>query len=83
MRFAPVYYIFDMGQNMVGWCRLTVAGPRGTTVTLRHAERLRPNGMLYMDNLRSAEATDTYILKGVERRSTSRALLTTASAMWR
>jgi len=60
----PGVYIFDMGQNMVGWCRLTVAGPRGTTVTLRHAERLRPNGMLYMDNLRSAEATDTYILKG-------------------
>jgi alpha-L-rhamnosidase len=53
-----------MGQNMVGWCRLTVAGPRGTRVTLRHAERLRPNGMLYMDNLRSAEVTDTYILKG-------------------
>ena len=61
---GPAYYIFDMGQNMVGWCRLTVAGPRGTKVTLRHAERLRPNGMLYMDNLRSAEATDIYILKG-------------------
>jgi alpha-L-rhamnosidase len=60
----PGVYIFDMGQNMVGWCRLTVEGPRGTTVTLRHAERLRPNGMLYMDNLRSAEATDTYTLKG-------------------
>ncbi len=60
----PGVYIFDMGQNMVGWCRLTVAGPRGSKVTLRHAERLRSNGMLYMDNLRSAEATDTYILKG-------------------
>ena len=60
----PGIYVFDMGQNMVGWCRLTVAGPRGTKVTLRHAERLRPNGMLYMDNLRSAEVTDTYILKG-------------------
>jgi alpha-L-rhamnosidase len=60
----PGVYVFDMGQNMVGWCRLTVAGPRGTRVTLRHAERLRPNGMLYMDNLRSAEVTDTYILRG-------------------
>jgi alpha-L-rhamnosidase len=60
----PGVYIFDMGQNMVGWCRLTVAGPRGASVTLRHAERLRSNGMLYMDNLRSAEAMDTYILKG-------------------
>jgi alpha-L-rhamnosidase len=60
----PGIYIFDMGQNMVGWCRLSVAGPRGTKVTLRHAERLRPNGMLYTDNLRSAEVTDTYILGG-------------------
>jgi alpha-L-rhamnosidase len=60
----PGVYIFDMGQNMVGWCRLTVAGPSGSKVTLRHAERLRSSGMLYMDNLRSAEATDTYILKG-------------------
>jgi len=60
----PGIYVFDMGQNMVGWCRLTVAGPTGAKVTLRHAERLRSNGMLYMDNLRSAEATDTYILKG-------------------
>jgi len=60
----PGVYVFDMGQNIAGWCRLTVAGPRGTTVTLRHAERLRANGMIYTDNLRSAEATDTYILKG-------------------
>jgi alpha-L-rhamnosidase len=57
-------YIFDMGQNMVGWCRLTVSGPRGTKVTLRHAERLREDGTLYVDNLRSAQATDTYVLSG-------------------
>ena len=30
--------IADMGQNMVGWIRLKVNGPRGTVVTLRHAE---------------------------------------------
>lgn len=60
----PGAYIFDMGQNMVGWCRLTVAGTRGTRVTLRHAERLRDDGTLYVDNLRSALATDTYILSG-------------------
>jgi alpha-L-rhamnosidase len=57
-------YIFDMGQNMVGWCRLTVSGRRGTKVTLRHAETLRPDGTLYMNNLRSARATDVYTLKG-------------------
>jgi alpha-L-rhamnosidase len=60
----PGVYIFDMVQNMVGWCRLKVRGPAGATVQLRHAERLRPDGTLYTDNLRSAKATDTYILDG-------------------
>ena len=60
----PGIYVYDLGQNIAGWCRLTAAGPRGTTITLRHAERLRANGMIYTDNLRSAEAKDTYILKG-------------------
>jgi alpha-L-rhamnosidase len=61
---SPGVYIFDMGQNMVGWCRLTVSGPKGTQVSLRHAERLRPDGTLYLDNLRSALVTDVYTLKG-------------------
>ena len=60
----PGMFIFDLGQNMVGWCRLKVAGPAGTTVTLRHAEMLRDDGTLYVDNLRSAKVTDTYTLKG-------------------
>jgi alpha-L-rhamnosidase len=60
----PGVYIYDMGQNMVGWCRLTLSGPSGTQVSLRHAERLRPDGTLYLDNLRSAEAKDVYTLKG-------------------
>jgi len=57
-------YIFDLGQNMAGWARLHVAGPRGTKVRLRFAEILKSDGSLYRDNLRSAEATDTYILRG-------------------
>ncbi len=60
----PGVYIFDMGQNMVGWCRLRVAGHRGTTIRLRHAETLRDDGMLYTNNLRSARATDKYVLRG-------------------
>ncbi len=59
-------YIYDMGQNMVGWCRLNVAGPSGTRVVLRHAETLSADGKLYVDNLRSAQATDTYILNGTK-----------------
>ncbi|HWB83558.1 MAG TPA: family 78 glycoside hydrolase catalytic domain [Bryobacteraceae bacterium] len=63
-KLAAGVYIFDMGQNMVGWCRLHVSGPRGTQVQLRHAETLRPDGSLYTDNLRTARATDLYTLKG-------------------
>ncbi len=49
---APGVYVFDLGQNMVGWCRLTVEGAAGTTVTLRHAEMLGADGNVYRDNLR-------------------------------
>jgi alpha-L-rhamnosidase len=56
--------VFDMGQNMVGWVRLRVRGDAGTTVTLRHAEVLDRDGNLYTDNLRRAEQTDRYTLKG-------------------
>ncbi len=60
----PGMWVFDLGQNMVGWCRLKVSGPRGTEVSLRHAETLKPDGTLYMDNIRGAKVTDTYTLKG-------------------
>ncbi len=60
----PGVFIYDMGQNMVGWCRLHVSGSAGTQVTLRHAETLKPDGSLYMANLRGAEVTDIYTLKG-------------------
>ncbi|MFB3827375.1 MAG: glycoside hydrolase family 78 protein [Bryobacteraceae bacterium] len=60
----PGVWIFDMGQNMVGWCRLRVEGPRGAAVRMRFAETLREDGSLYTANLRSARATDVYTLKG-------------------
>ena len=60
----PGVFIYDLGQNMVGWCRLHVTGPAGTQVILRHAETLKPDGSLYMANLRGAEVTDIYTLKG-------------------
>ncbi|MFG3257285.1 family 78 glycoside hydrolase catalytic domain [Streptomyces sp. NPDC048172] len=67
---APGVHVFDLGQNMVGTVRLTVAGPSGpsgpagTRIRLRYAEALNPDGTLYTANLRSARATDTYTLKG-------------------
>ncbi len=63
-QIEPGVFIFDLGQNIAGWCRLHVSGPAGTQVQLRHAETLKPNGSLYMANLRGAEVTDTYTLKG-------------------
>jgi alpha-L-rhamnosidase len=56
--------VFDMGQNMVGWVRLKVEGEAGTTVKMRFAEALNPDGTIYTENLRSARQTDTYTLKG-------------------
>jgi alpha-L-rhamnosidase len=57
-------YIFDMGQNMVGWTTLKVQGKAGVKVRLRFAEILSPNGTIYTENLRNADATDVYILRG-------------------
>ncbi len=56
--------VADMGQNMIGWIRLRVSGPAGTVVTLRHAEVLDRDGNFYTDNLRSADQTNTYVLRG-------------------
>ena len=56
--------VMDMGQNMVGWVRLNVNGKKGDVVTLQFAEVLDKEGNFYMDNLRSAKCTDTYVLKG-------------------
>jgi alpha-L-rhamnosidase len=58
--------IVDFGQNLVGRLRLTVQGPVGHTVTLRHAEVLE-NGELCTRPLRSAKATDRYTLRGEGR----------------
>ena len=60
----PGVYIFDLGQNMVGSERMRVSGPAGTKVQLRFGEVLQPDGQLYTENLRSADATDTYVLRG-------------------
>jgi len=60
----PGVFIYDMGQNMVGWCRIKVSGPTGAQISLRHAETLQPDGTLYLANIREAKVTDRYILKG-------------------
>ena len=56
--------VLDMGQNMVGWCRIRVNAPEGTIIKLRHAEVLDENGNFYIDNLRGAKQEVVYICKG-------------------
>ena len=58
--------VYDMGQNMVGWIRLKVAGKKGDQVTLKFAEVLDKEGNVYFENLRGAKATDVFILNGAE-----------------
>lgn len=56
--------VLDLGQNIVGWARMKVKGQNGDKVTLKFAEVLDKNGNFYTTNLRLAEATDIYTLKG-------------------
>jgi alpha-L-rhamnosidase len=68
----PGVYVVDFGQNLAGFCRIKVSGPAGTVVTLRHAEVLEPDGMIYRDNLRmkplggelGARQEDQFTLRG-------------------
>ncbi|MEU4606182.1 glycoside hydrolase family 78 protein [Kribbella sp. NPDC023972] len=56
--------LVDFGQNVVGRVRLKVrGGAEGDEVVLRHAEVLE-NGELGVRPLRTAKATDSYVLAG-------------------
>lgn len=66
-------YVYDFGQNIAGVARITAIAPKGTKVTLRHAEVLNREkmtgsddepGMIFTANLPRADATDTYVFKG-------------------
>jgi alpha-L-rhamnosidase len=64
----PGVYVYDFGQNLSGVERLRIAGSAGTDVRVRFAEVVNADGTIYTDNLRTAKATDHFILdgKGVE-----------------
>ncbi|MDP9795031.1 alpha-L-rhamnosidase [Catenuloplanes nepalensis] len=56
--------LVDFGQNLVGWVRLTVRGHEaGHEIRVRHAEVLE-HGELGVRPLRTAKATDTWVLAG-------------------
>ena len=56
--------VIDFGQNLVGWVMVKAKGKSGDKITIQHAEVLDKVGNFYIDNLRAAKATATYILKG-------------------
>ena len=65
----PGVYVYDLGQNISGWARLRVKGPRGTAVTMRFSEVAHADGTIDTANLRQAKQRDVYILRG-EREET-------------
>jgi alpha-L-rhamnosidase len=56
--------VIDFGQNLVGWVQFKSDLPKGTEVTLYHAEVLDKVGEFYTTNLRAAEQKNTFILNG-------------------
>jgi alpha-L-rhamnosidase len=66
----PGVYVFDFGQNLVGWARLSVQGAAGDTVELFFNEMLNPDGTVYRDNLHAGKMgkeqsqTVRYTLRG-------------------
>ncbi|MHA1293190.1 MAG: glycoside hydrolase family 78 protein [Promethearchaeota archaeon] len=65
----PGVFIYDMGQNIAGWCKIRLNASNcnaNSTITLRHGEMLKLDGTLYTTNLRTAKATDKYILKEIK-----------------
>lgn len=52
--------LFDLGQNMTGWARITIKAAPGRTLRIRYAEVLNSDGTPYFENLRSARASDFY-----------------------
>lgn len=61
---VPGEYVYDLGQNMVGWAQFIVNAPQGDTITLRFAELIHDDGTVAQENLRSARATDKIISNG-------------------
>ncbi|TDX00861.1 glycoside hydrolase family 78 protein [Dinghuibacter silviterrae] len=60
-------HVLDFGQNLVGWVVVKISGKPGDSVILSHAEVLDKAGNFYTDNLRSAKAQDSYVLRGGEQ----------------
>ena len=56
--------VLDFGQNLVGWVKVKASGKSGDAIVIKHAEVLDKLGNFYIENMRSAKTTATYILSG-------------------
>ena len=66
-RVAPGKVIYDFGQNFAGRVRLHVKGEAGHVIRMRFGEMVNLDNTLYIDNMRSAICTDTYVMKGAKQ----------------
>ena len=75
-------WYLDMGQNMVGFIDMKARGQQpGDVITLRFAELLTPDSLLYTANLRSSENIDKYIIANNSKLSTDSKLSTLNSEL--
>jgi alpha-L-rhamnosidase len=58
----PGVFVYDFGQNFSGVARMLWHDRVGSKVRIQFAEILNPDGTIYMDNLRTAKATDSFKL---------------------
>ncbi len=56
--------VIDFGQNLVGWVMVKARGKAGDKIIIHHAEVLDKAGNFYIENMRVAKETATYILSG-------------------
>ena len=58
--------VIDFGQNLTGWISFRIRGKKGDKIELNCFETLDADGNVYLDNLRTAKQTVTYICSGEE-----------------
>ncbi len=50
-RLNDTTWVYNLGENISGVSELTVSGPAGTTLRLKHGERLYPDGRVDLSNI--------------------------------
>lgn len=49
--FGNKTYVYDMGENITGFCRIKVKGVAGTRISIRHGELLKADGRMEPGNI--------------------------------